>query len=160
VTKEEIVEQLENYRNNKAMVKIKRIEIENYTPISEEESIEQLILKGFQGERVMTSNIADFTGKVALKYKDFSKTSSVRVLSDIIQEINEIEIGLIMLETAVRLLNPKAKAVITEIYFNNKPVTEVSSYLDITRKTVWRHKNRAINELYKICNRLSKYKYF
>jgi len=158
VTREDIINQLENYKDNKAFVEIRKLELENYKTLSEEEAIESLILNSLQGdEKVQCNNISDKTKNIALNYDKITENYNISVVQEILKEIKEVNFSLNKLETAVNGLAEKEEIVIKEIYFNKKTINSVLDEMEISRRTLERYRNNGIGKLYEIYKRLEKY---
>jgi len=158
VTREDIINQLENYKDNKAFVEIRKLELENYKTLSEEEAIESLILNSLQGdEKVQCNNISDKTKNIALNYDKITENYNISVVQEILKEIKEVNFSLNKLETAVNGLAEKEEIVIKEIYFNKKTINSVLDEMEISRRTLERYRNNGIGKLCEIYKRLEKY---
>lgn len=82
---------------------------------SEDEVIEGMNFKSFQGEKVTHSGWADKTANIAIEYKQAFTNQELKEVQQLKKEIREKELNLFKLETAIEGLDDKLQRLIKGI---------------------------------------------
>ena len=139
---------LENYAQKSKEISLMRYELQHTKPITPEEVIEIMSLN-----RRQTCDETDFPHDVAGIAACFREVTA-KINYDLAEEIAAHYITLLRerdrLLHYVSLLNAKQQTVIKEHYFFQKSWTEIAKAMEITRRTVYKIRREAIEELAKL----------
>lgn len=135
---------------------IKR-EIDMLTPLvkapreeSLEETIEGMVFKTFQEEKVQSSKVSDKTANLALNYRHENERINLKMQQDLEKILRGNELELLKLERAIATLNSVQRKVIEGIYLKRQPRRLLCSQLFISENTLNRYRKKGVEQLVKV----------
>lgn len=140
---------LKNYHQIKREVEGKKGLLMRLVYESEEEVIEGMNFKSFQGEKVTHSGWADKTANIAIEYKQAFTNEELQEVQQLKKEIREKEIDIFKLETAIEGLDEKLKRLIKGIYLERKSRIQLCKELFISESTLGRWNKKAVESISK-----------
>ena len=150
--KEELIEELRNYRIKKKKIELLSFELENSYELTDTEIIEALSLGHAQGESlpVKGGHISDKTMKIALHYEDISLRMRTESLMQIKRELHSLKSEINRIEYYVGLLDSCQEEVIRFYYFDGKTWPEIKEQLHTSQRALIKRRDDGVNELVKI----------
>jgi len=156
---EKVEEILKSYTSMKRRIEQLRFELGHSGIISERELIESLALGVHtEGVRFSNSHLSDRTMAIALRYKDEMSRMGVETIIDVNSELCVLETEINRLEYYVSLLDKNEEAAIRLLYFERRSWPEAAEELNISKRTLFRYRKSAIEELASMYSLLSKEK--
>lgn len=140
---------LKNYHQMKREVEGKKSLLMRLIYESEEEVIEGMNFKSFQGEKVTHSGRTDKTANIAIEYKEAFTNQELQEVQQLKKEIREKELNLFKLETAIEGLDDKLQRLIKGIYLERKSRIQICKELYISEGTLGRWSKKAVESISK-----------
>lgn len=114
---------------------------------SEDEVIEGMNFKNFQGEKVTYSGRTDKTANIAIEYKDAFTNQELKEVQQLKKDIREKEINIFKLETAIEGLDDKLQRLMKGIYLERKSRIQLCKELYISEGTLGRWNKKAVESI-------------
>ena len=138
---------LRRYSSDTRRIGQLQYELEHLSPISENELISSLALHS-PGEGQINRQISDKTMRIALEYQCTMEKMNTETVTDIRQELRILRVETGRLEHYVSLLgNPKTR-IITAHYFMHISIVDLAKEFDVSKSTISRSHNNALDELW------------
>ena len=145
-TKSEIIALLKRYPEEKRKIEQLRFELEHPARIGENELIDSLSVRPL-GESRVGGHISNKTMKIALQYQNTLHHMNSETVTDIAQDLRSLESEIRRIEHYVSLLDEQKSNVISMMYFERKGICELENECQLSRSTIYRTRNEAIDDL-------------
>ena len=160
MTRENIVAMLKSYNAKKNQIELLRFELSNPPRVTEAELIDTLSL----GSSISldgnsnSGHISDKTMMIALQYKDAGNRLLNDTVFQISQELVNLESEVGRLEHYVSLISEQSSQIIRLYYFAEKLFPDISSELNLSKRTIVKYRDMGINELVEMYQYLERLK--
>lgn len=144
----EVIGLLKSYQTMKRWTEQLRYELGSSGIISEKELIECMALGSHtEGQGYRNNHLSDRTMAIALSYKDDIDRMRHGTHIDIIKELFSIEKEIERLEYYVSLLGENEATVVRLLYFERRTWDEAEKALNVSNRTIFNYRKRAIKGL-------------
>lgn len=146
---------LNKYKDMRSELTMIAYQISHFTGIDEEEIIEALSFSHPDGDPVMTSEVSDTTGKIAIKIKELVKKENndwYQYLLDRYQELND---EICFMEYVIRSMGDKKADILLELMDGALTWDEIADQYCVSRSLIGVYRKEAVKELergYKVRN--------
>lgn len=117
---------------------------------SMDETIEGMVFKTCQEEKVQSSNISDKTASIALGYREENEKINLKQQRDLERIIKGNEMELLKVEKAIETLSSNERKVIEGIYLKTQSRRLLCSQLFISENTLNRYRKKGVEQLVKV----------
>lgn len=117
---------------------------------SMDETIEGMVFKTCQEEKVQSSNISDKTASIALGYREENEKINLKQQRDLERIIKGNEMELLKVEKAIETLSSNERKVIEGIYLKTQNRKLLCSQLFISENTLNRYRKKGVEQLVKV----------
>ena len=145
--RERIEALIRDYQKNKMELKCLEHQIRNFRGISEHEMIDTLYFTQPEGERVQTSGVSDKTAKIAMSYRERMDAMNEEWYQHLEKQYYALAEEISFFESAVKALPGKMGEIMQDIVFSQASWEELADKYYVSRSTVWRCRQKAIDEL-------------
>ena len=145
--RERIEALIRDYQKNKMELKCLEHQIRNFRGISENEMIDTMYFTQPEGERVQTSGVSDKTAKIAMSYRERMDAMNEEWYQHLEKQYYALAEEISFFESAVKALPGKMGEIMQDIVFSQAAWEELADKYYVSRSTVWRCRQKAIDEL-------------
>lgn len=145
--RERIEALIRDYQKNKMELKCLEHQIRNFRGISENEMIDSMYFTQPEGERVQTSGVSDKTAKIAMSYRERMDAINEEWYQHLEKQYFSLAEEISFFESAVKALPGKMGEIMQDIVFSQASWEEVADKHFVGRTTIWRYRQKAIDEL-------------
>ena len=145
--RERIEALIRDYQKNKMELKCLEHQIRNFRGISENEMIDTMYFTQPEGERVQTSGVSDKTAKIAMSYRERMDAMNEEWYQHLEKQYFTLLEEISFFESAVKALPGKMGEVMQDMIFSQTSWEELAEKHYVSRSTVWRCRQKAIDEL-------------
>lgn len=117
---------------------------------SMDETIEGMVFKTCQEEKVQSSSISDKTASIALGYREENEKINLKQQRDLERIIKGNEMELLKVEKAIETLSSNERKVIEGIYLKTQSRRLLCSQLFISENTLNRYRKKGVEQLVKV----------
>lgn len=138
---------LSKYKDMRRELTMIAYQISHFTGIDEEEIIEALSFSHPDGDPVMTSEVSDTTGKIAIKIKELVKKENndwSQYLLDRYQKLND---EICFMEYVIRSMGDKKADIIFELIDGDLTWDEIADQYCVSRSLIGVYRKEAVKEL-------------
>jgi len=143
--KEHVEKMLRAYQHNKRIMAESADEIDRFSPITEDETINLLNFSRPEGERVQNTNISQKVAGIAGSYKKVMNSLNREVLRTLMAEYQAALTEVTFVEYAIRMLPDRERAIMNLIVLENVSWTEVCSRCHLSNSMVGNYRKRAVD---------------
>lgn len=143
--KEHVEKMLKSYQHNKRIMAESAAEIERYSPITEDETIDLLNFSRPEGERVQNTNISQKVAGIVGSYKKVMNGLNREVLRTLMTEYQAALTEVSFVEYAIRMLPDRERAIMQLIVLENASWTEVCAKCHLSNSMVGNYRKRALD---------------
>lgn len=145
--RERIEALIRDYQKNKMELKCLEHQIRNFRGISENEMIDTMYFTQPEGERVQTSGVSDKTAKIAMSYRERMDAMNEEWYQHLEKQYYALAEEISFFESAVKALPGKMGEIMQDIVFSQTSWEELADKYYVSRSTVWRYRQKAVDEL-------------
>ncbi len=142
-----IVTLLETYTKTTKKIRLLHYELQHCGVISPEETIEMMSLS--RRENCADTDLPHNVAGIAMCFREIAEQMNRETLEEISAQFTALVGERNRLLYYIGLLDPRKSAVLTEHYFSERSWTEVAAQLGLTRRTVYKIRKDAIDDLAK-----------
>lgn len=152
-SREDIIIELENYNETKEKIALLQFELENPNQLTADELLSAMAL-GTSVKDIpnKTNTVSDKTMRIALSYTDTAAQLNSAVILEIRREISVLESKIKRLEFYLSFLDEESQKVIRYVYVDKYTWQQIEDATGLSRRTLSRRKNEAIDHLVKMYN--------
>ena len=145
--RERIEALIRDYQKNKMELKCLEHQIRNFRGISENEMIDTMYFTQPEGERVQTSGVSDKTAKIAMSYRERMDAINEEWYQHLEKQYFSLAEEISFFESAVKALPGEIGEIMQDIVFSQASWEEVADKHYVSRRTIGRYRQKAIDEL-------------
>ena len=145
--RERIEALIRDYPKNKMELKCLEHQIRNFRGISENEMIDTMYFTQPEGERVQTSGVSDKTAKIAMSYRERMDAINEEWYQHLEKQYFSLAEEISFFESAVKALPGEMGEIMQDIVFSQASWEEVADKHYVSRRTIGRYRQKAIDEL-------------
>ena len=145
--RERIEALIRDYQKNKMELKCLEHQIRNFRGISENEMIDTMYFTQPEGERVQTSGVSDKTAKIAMSYRERMDAINEEWYQHLEKQYFSLAEEISFFESAVKALPGEMGEIMQDIVFSQASWEEVADKHYVSRRTIGRYRQKAIDEL-------------
>lgn len=145
--RERIEALIRDYQKNKMELKCLEHQIRNFRGISENEMIDTMYFTQPEGERVQTSGVSDKTARIAMSYRERMDAMNEEWYQHLEKQYYALAEEISFFESAVKALPGKMGEIMQDIVFSQTSWEELADKYYVSRSTVWRYRQKAVDEL-------------
>lgn len=145
--RERIEALIRDYPKNKMELKCLEHQIRNFRGISEDEMIDSMYFTQPEGERVQTSGVSDKTAKIAMSYRERMDAINEEWYQHLEKQYFSLAEEISFFESAVKALPGEMGEIMQDIVFSQASWEEVADKHYVSRRTIGRYRQKAIDEL-------------
>ena len=145
--RERIEALIRDYPKNKMELKCLEHQIRNFRGISENEMIDTMYFTQPVGERVQTSGVSDKTAKIAMSYRERMDAINEEWYQHLEKQYFSLAEEISFFESAVKALPGEMGEIMQDIVFSQASWEEVADKHYVSRRTIGRYRQKAIDEL-------------
>ncbi|MGN1415119.1 MAG: hypothetical protein ACI4WY_12825 [Anaerovoracaceae bacterium] len=145
--RERIEALIRDYQKDKMELKCLEHQIRNFRGISENEMIDTMYFTQPEGERVQTSGVSDKTAKIAMSYRERMDAMNEEWYQHLEKQYYALAEEISFFESAVKALPGKMGEIMQDIVFSQTSWEELADKYYVSRSTVWRYRQKAVDEL-------------
>ena len=145
--RERIETLIRDYPKNKMELKCLEHQIRNFRGISEDEMIDSMYFTQPEGERVQTSGVSDKTAKIAMSYRERMDAMNEEWYQHLEKQYFSLAEEISFFESAVKALPGEMGEIMQDIVFSQASWEEVADKHYVSRRTIGRYRQKAIDEL-------------
>ena len=145
--RERIEALIRDYQKNKMELKCLEHQIRNFRGISENEMIDTMYFTQPEGERVQTSGVSDKTAKIAMSYRERMDAINEEWYQHLEKQYYALAEEISFFESAVKALPGKMGEIMQDIVFSQASWEELADKHYVSRRTIGRYRQKAIDEL-------------
>lgn len=145
--RERIEALIRDYPKNKMELKCLEHQIRNFRGISENEMIDTMYFAQPEGERVQTSGVSDKTAKIAMSYRERMDAINEEWYQHLEKQYFSLAEEISFFESAVKALPGEMGEIMQDIVFSQASWEEVADKHYVSRRTIGRYRQKAIDEL-------------
>ena len=138
---------IRDYQKNKMELKCLEHQIRNFRGISENEMIDTMYFTQPEGERVQTSGVSDKTAKIAMSYRERMDAINEEWYQHLEKQYFSLAEEISFFESAVKALPGEMGEIMQDIVFSQASWEEVADKHYVSRRTIGRYRQKAIDEL-------------
>ena len=142
-----IVMLLETYAKTTNKIKLLYYELQHCGAITPEETIEMMSLA--HRENYVNTNLPHDVAGIAACFREITEKMNQETIAELSVQLTTLVDERNRLLYYVNLLEPRKSTVLTEHYFSQRSWTEVAVQLGLTRRTVYKIRKDAIDDLAK-----------
>lgn len=142
-----IVTLLETYTKTTKKIRLLHYELQHCGIISPEETIEMMSLS--RRENCADTDLPHNVAGIAMCFREITEQMNREAMEEISAQFAALVGERNRLLYYIGLLEPRKSAVITEHYFSERSWTEVAAQLGLTRRTIYKIRKDAIDDLAK-----------
>jgi len=143
--KQRVEKMLKAYQHNKRIMVESAAEIERFSPITEDETIDLLNFNRPEGERIQNTNISQKVADIAGSYKKVMNSLNREVLRTLMAEYQAALTEVTFVEYAIRMLPDRERAIMHLIVLENESWTEVCAKCHLSNSMVGNYRKRAVD---------------
>lgn len=117
---------------------------------SMDETIEGMVFKTCQEEKVQSSRVSDKTASIALGYREENEKINLKQQRDLERIIKGNEMELLKIEKAIETLSSNERKVIEGIYLKTQSRRLLCSQLFISENTLNRYRKKGVEQLVRV----------
>ncbi|MCD7752134.1 MAG: hypothetical protein LUI10_10420 [Lachnospiraceae bacterium] len=144
---ERIIDLMKQYPEKKQELAVLQVQIKNFKGVTEDEVIDSMQFSSPQGERVQSSDISDKTARVAISYRERTKQINDEWYSYLVEQYTTLRDELEFFEFALTQLSGQLSGIMHDLVIGQCTWEQVMEHYHISRKTLWRYRQKAITEL-------------
>ena len=145
--RERIEALIRDYPKNKMELKCLEHQIRNFRGISENEMIDTMYFTQPEGERVQTSGVSDKTAKIAMSYRERMDAINEEWYQHLEKQYFSLAEEISFFESAVKALPGEMGEIMQDIVFSQTSWEEVADKHYVSRRTIGRYRQKAIDKL-------------
>ena len=145
--RERIEALIRDYPKNKMELKCLEHQIRNFRGISENEMIDTMYFTQPEGERVQTSGVSDKTAKIAMSYRERMDAINEEWYQHLEKQYFSLAEEISFFESAVKALPGEMGEIMQDIVFSQASWEEVADKHYVSRRTIGRYRQKAIDKL-------------
>ena len=145
--RERIEALIRDYQKNKMELKCLEHQIRNFRGISENEMIDTMYFTQPEGERVQTSGVSDKTAKIAMSYRERMDAINEEWYQHLEKKYASLAEEVGFFESAVKALPGEMGEIMQDIVFSQTSWEELADKHFVSRRTIGRYRQKAIDEL-------------
>ncbi|TGE31441.1 sigma-70 family RNA polymerase sigma factor [Desulfosporosinus sp. Sb-LF] len=142
-----VEELLKNYQDNKRKICFLHFRLQQFTETSDVEIIKELTLSTPQGERIISSFVADKTSTVALLYRDKTNERNEEIFRELYLQYRKKREEQELLEHGIDSLDPKLKGVLTDRFIHEMIWADIANKYYVSQSMVKKYCKKGIAEL-------------
>lgn len=155
---DDIVKILESYAGLEVILKQLAFELEHMIYENQDDLLTDKVFKTPNGERVFSSRVSDKTATIAISYSAEAQDINKQIIQkrDHLQsEFENIKIQMERIKYYILLLEEKPSKILYYLYIDRLKWAEVLERVELSEKTVIRHKKEGISKIMEMFNRIN-----
>lgn len=141
---------LKNYHQIKREIEMLKPLLNQDIYESMEETIEGMVFKTSQEEKVQSTKVSDKTASIALTYRQENERENLKEKRDLEKVIKGNERELLQLEQVIETLSSQYNKVIKGIYIKRQSRKQLCSQLFISENTLNRYRKKGVEEMVRV----------
>lgn len=138
---------MREYRSKRRELAVLLVQLQNFTGLSETEVIESMQFSQPQEERVQTSNISDKTAQIATSFRERTRRLNEEWYEYLFEQYYDLKEELDFFDFALSQLSGQLPGIMHDLVVDQASWEQVMERYHISRKTLWRYRQKAIEEL-------------